>query len=94
MYKEFTESKEVEFKDLMKNLDNDMIFLHDENTGELWVIKRYINEEFSIDEYETIYDKFTLIKSGKERFCASELEGKLKYKDYCKISVWKKNSTN
>lgn len=94
MYKEFKDSKEVEFKDLMKSLDNDMVFLHNEDTGELWVIKRYINDEFSIDEYETIYDRFALITSGKERFSAEELEGKLKYKDNCKISVWKKNSTN
>lgn len=92
MYKEFTQSKEIEFADLMKNLDNDMIFLHDEDTGELWVIKKYINDEFSIDEYETIYDRFTLISSGKERFCVDELQGKLKYKDNCKITVWKKEN--
>lgn len=92
MYKEFTQSKEIEFAELMKNLDNDMIFLHDEDTGELWVIKRYINDEFSIDEYETIYDRFILITSGKERFYSSELEGKLKYKDNCKITVWKKEN--
>lgn len=89
MYKEFKESKPIEFSEIKNNLNFKLMFLYDEdNTQSLMVIKKYINDEYSIDEYDMIYDRFSLIKQGKERFCAEELLGRLIYKENWKVSVF------
>lgn len=92
MYKEFQASTEIAYEDLKNNLQNDLIFAYDDIGGELYVFKRYINEEYSMDEYETVYDIFQLLEHGKERFDANELLKRMvEYKDL-KISVWKSES--
>lgn len=92
MYKEFQASKEIEFGDLKNNLHFDMLFAYDDIAGELFVFKRYINDEYSMDEYENIYDNFKLITYGKERFESDELMTRMQeYKDL-KISVFVKET--
>ena len=89
MYKEFQQSKPIEFAEIKNILDFKLLFLYDEdNTQNLIVIKKYINGEYSIDEYEMIYDRFSLIKQGKERFSMEELLGRLIYKENWKASVY------
>lgn len=90
MYKEFQSSTEIVYEDLKNNLHMDLIFAHDDISGELYVFKRYINDEYSLDEYETVYGIFQLLEHGKERFDANEFLNRMKeYKDLI-IKVWKK----
>ena len=92
MYKEFTEAKEIPFEELKNNLQSDLIFAHDDISGELYVFKKYINDEYSLDEYETVYDRFQLSLHGKERFDEKELLIRAQeYKDLI-IKVFRKEN--